>query len=361
MEQTMQLYLSKAKDLTTRFRSFSITQVSRSQNKQADALSKMAYVSFAYLTKKVLVEILPCKSIEGIEVMAVVEEEGNTWMTSIKDYLEKRNSPKRKGKGMTVKDKSKAICIVGRNLISEIHALRSPVGREKSNAVGILLVDNAHGRPNGDQSMSGVPSAQTHIASPKKKVKPITSPWPFYKWGIDICDLFPEAASKVKFLIVAIDYFTKWIEAKPIATIMGKHVIKFVRDNIVCRFSLPGEIILDNGKQFRADPFKTWCEKLSITQHFTSVKHPQSNGLVERANRSLGLLLNMDLLKETRELTTIAKEKHKMKMEWYYNLKVRITILKPEYLVYRSNEANKKEDSEKLGPNWEGPYESWKH
>ncbi|GKD08557.1 reverse transcriptase domain-containing protein [Tanacetum coccineum] len=54
------------------------------------------------------------------------------------------------------------------------------------------------------------------------------------------------------------------------------------------RFGLPGEIISDNGKQFRDNLFKDWCEKLSIRQHFISVKHPQANGLVERANRSLG-------------------------------------------------------------------------
>ncbi|GJZ53818.1 reverse transcriptase domain-containing protein [Tanacetum coccineum] len=93
---------------------------------------------------------------------------------------------------------------------------------------------------------------------------------------------------KVKFLIVAIDYFTKWIEAKPVATITGNQVKKFVWDNIVCRFGLLGEIISDNRKQFRDNPFKDWCKKLCIRQRFASVKHPQANGLVERENRSLG-------------------------------------------------------------------------
>ncbi|GKB67647.1 reverse transcriptase domain-containing protein [Tanacetum coccineum] len=83
------------------------------------------------------------------------------------------------------------------------------------------------------------------------------------------------------------DYFTKWIEAKAVATITGIQVKKFVWDNIVCRFGLPGEIISDNGKQFSDNLFKDWCEKLNITKRFASVKHPQSNGLVERANRSL--------------------------------------------------------------------------
>ncbi|GKE92954.1 reverse transcriptase domain-containing protein [Tanacetum coccineum] len=124
--------------------------------------------------------------------------------------------------------------------------------------------------------------------NPQQNLTPITSLWPFYKWGIDIVGPFPEGPGKVKFLIVDIDYFTKWIEAKAVATITGNQVKKFVWDNIVCRFGLPREIILDNGKQFHDNPFKDWCEKLCIRQCFTSVKHPQANGLVERANRSLG-------------------------------------------------------------------------
>ncbi|GJW89758.1 retrovirus-related pol polyprotein from transposon TNT 1-94 [Tanacetum coccineum] len=123
---------------------------------------------------------------------------------------------------------------------------------------------------------------------PQQELTPITSPWPFHKWGIDIAGPFPVAAGGLKFLIVAIDYFTKWIEAKAVATITGNQVKRFVWDNIVCRFGLPGEIVSDNGKQFCDNPFKDWCSRLSITQRFASVKHPQTNGLVERANRSLG-------------------------------------------------------------------------
>ncbi|GJQ92009.1 reverse transcriptase domain-containing protein [Tanacetum coccineum] len=83
------------------------------------------------------------------------------------------------------------------------------------------------------------------------------------------------------------DYFTKWIEAKAVATIIGSQVKKFVWDNIVCRFGLPGEIVSGNGKRFSDNPFKDWCDKLNITQRFASIKHPQSSRLMERANRSL--------------------------------------------------------------------------
>ncbi|GJR38367.1 reverse transcriptase domain-containing protein [Tanacetum coccineum] len=87
---------------------------------------------------------------------------------------------------------------------------------------------------------------------------------------------------------MAIDYFTKWIEEKPIATKTGSQVKRFVWNNIVCWLGLPGEIVSDNGKQFKGNPFKDWCEKLNIKQRFSSVIHPQTNGLVEIANRSLG-------------------------------------------------------------------------
>ncbi|GKF33061.1 reverse transcriptase domain-containing protein, partial [Tanacetum coccineum] len=65
---------------------------------------------------------------------------------------------------------------------------------------------------------------QVHKPVPRnlqQKLTPIISPWPFYKWGIDIAGPFLEGPGKVKFLIVAIDYFMKWIEAKPVTTITG--------------------------------------------------------------------------------------------------------------------------------------------
>ncbi|GKC17370.1 reverse transcriptase domain-containing protein, partial [Tanacetum coccineum] len=128
------------------------------------------------------------------------------------------------------------------------------------------------------------PSAKTSSAAADSHHGPVA----ILQMGIDIAESFSEGPEKVKFLIVAMDYFIKWIEAKAVATISGSQVKKFVWDNIVCRFKLPGEIVSDNRKQFSGDPFKDWCEKLNIVQRFASVKHLQSNRLVERANRSLG-------------------------------------------------------------------------
>nr|GEY56047.1 reverse transcriptase domain-containing protein [Tanacetum cinerariifolium] len=234
--------------------------------------------------------------------------------------------------------------------------------------------------------------------NPQQNLTPITSPWPFYKWGIDIVGPFLEGPGKVKFHIVAIYYFTKWIEAKPVATITGTQIKKFMWDNIVCRFGLPGEIISDNEKQFRDNPFKDWCEKLCIHQRFTSIKHPQANGLVERENRSLGkgikarldersknwleeishvLWAHRTMIKSSNRETLFSltygtkaviptfwkkkragnnEAKSKAMMEKYYNARVHNTSFKPGDLVYQSNKASHAEDGGKLGPKWEGPY-----
>ncbi|GJR04748.1 reverse transcriptase domain-containing protein [Tanacetum coccineum] len=104
---------------------------------------------------------------------------------------------------------------------------------------------------------------------------------------MDVLGPLPEPPSKIKFVIVAVDYFTKWIEAKPLAKTTEKVVKKFVWDNIVCKYGLPKIIVMDNETNFIHDPFKSWCKKLNITQINTVVAHPQANGLVERANRSL--------------------------------------------------------------------------
>ncbi|GJZ77739.1 reverse transcriptase domain-containing protein [Tanacetum coccineum] len=68
--------------------------------------------------------------------------------------------------------------------------------------------------------------------NPQQPITPITTPKPFYKWGIDIAGPFPEGPGKVKFLIVTMDYFMKWMEAKAVATITSNHVKKFLWDNI---------------------------------------------------------------------------------------------------------------------------------
>jgi transposase InsO family protein len=94
----------------------------------------------------------------------------------------------------------------------------------------------------------------------------------------------PSAQGNLKYVVVAMEYFSKWIEAKPLATITSSTVQKFFWQNIVCRFGVPKAITIDNGTQFVVETFKDFCDRIGTKIHFTSVRHLESNGLVERAN-----------------------------------------------------------------------------
>ncbi|KAK3005510.1 hypothetical protein RJ639_016069 [Escallonia herrerae] len=98
------------------------------------------------------------------------------------------------------------------------------------------------------------------------------------------------------FVIVAIDYFTKWTEAEALATITASKCEEFFWKNVVCHFGVPKILITDNGKQFDYSNFRSFCEGLSIGLRFTSVAYPQSNGQTENMNRSIlqGLKRKLD-------------------------------------------------------------------
>jgi transposase InsO family protein len=94
----------------------------------------------------------------------------------------------------------------------------------------------------------------------------------------------PPAQENLKYVVVVVKYFSKWIKAKPLATITSATVQKFFWQNIVCRFSVSKAITVDNGTQFDAETFKGFCDQIGTKIHFASVRHPKSNGLVEKAN-----------------------------------------------------------------------------
>ena len=98
---------------------------------------------------------------------------------------------------------------------------------------------------------------------------------------------FPIALSQLKFLVVGIEYFTKWVEAEPLATITEKSICTFVWRNIICRYGIPRVLISDNGKQFNNSAFKNFYSELGIKNHYSSPAHPQAKGQVKVTNRTL--------------------------------------------------------------------------
>ncbi|GKA35482.1 reverse transcriptase domain-containing protein [Tanacetum coccineum] len=280
-----------------------------------DIDAKLATHAFDHLTKKVLVKVLAERSTDQKEeVSVIVKEEEDNWMTPIIRCLAEGVWPEDKEERRALRMKINQYVLEEGLLFKKgyLAPMLRCVGTLQANyvireiqmgscgmhvgvrLVGAKAIRQGYYWPTMHRDTRSVTqkcdSCQVHAPVPRRPKTLMTSimaPWPFYQWGMDILGPLPQASGKLKFVIVAIDYFTKWIEAKPLARITGKDVKKFVWDNIVCRFGLPRVIVMDNGTQFVNDPFKGWCESLNIKQMNTAVAHLQANGLLKRANESL--------------------------------------------------------------------------
>ena len=130
---------------------------------------------------------------------------------------------------------------------------------------------------------------------PSEPLTSITSPWPFQHWGLDILGPLPIGKGQCKFIIVAVDYFTKWAEAEPLATITEQKIRNFVWRAIICRFGIPRALVSNNGKQFDNAKFRDFCAELGIKNYYSSPAHPQSNGQAEVTIRTLKAALKTKL------------------------------------------------------------------
>ncbi|XP_065631428.1 uncharacterized protein LOC136068329 [Quercus suber] len=109
--------------------------------------------------------------------------------------------------------------------------------------------------------------------------------WLFAQWGLDIVSPFPKALGNKKYLLVATDYFTKWVEAEPLANIRDVEAKKFLWRNIISRFGVPHTLISDNGLQFDNKAFRRYCCELRITNRYSTPAYPQGNGQGEVVNK----------------------------------------------------------------------------
>ncbi|RVW62186.1 Gypsy retrotransposon integrase-like protein 1 [Vitis vinifera] len=144
------------------------------------------------------------------------------------------------------------------------------------------------------QFVQRCPECQIHgdlIHVPPSELHALTSPWPFSVWGIDIIGkISPKSSSGHEFILVAIDYFTKWVEAASYARLTSSGVASFIRSHIICRYGVPHELISDRGVHFRAE-VDTLVQRYSIRHHRSTAYRPQTNGAVEAANKNIKRIL----------------------------------------------------------------------
>ncbi|KAJ0447862.1 putative nucleotidyltransferase, Ribonuclease H [Helianthus annuus] len=293
-----------------------VRKVSNNGWAEGECKGKAGWFPLGYIERRerVLASKLKARSIDELEVQDVVTEEDPNWMTPIKKFLQNNELPNDQIEAERVKIKARQYVLQGEILYKKgyLAPLLRCVGPEQSKYLVKEVHEGICGAHLGARSvvaklmnlgyfwpsmhrdtveqLKKCDACQIHSPipkSPKHDLVPITSAWPFHKWGMDIVGPFPPSKGGVKFLLVAIDYFSKWPEVKPLAKITGKQIIDFVWENIICRYGLPGVIVTDNGKQFAEKPFSLWCKEYRINQIFSSVAYPQSNGQVERTNRSI--------------------------------------------------------------------------
>ena len=143
-----------------------------------------------------------------------------------------------------------------------------------------------------DQCQRFVPN----IHQPGGVLNPLSSPWSFAQWGLDIIGPFPKAAGNKRYMLVSTDYFTKWVEAEPLANIRDADAKKFIWRNIVIRFGVPRTLISDNGLQFDSKAFRRYCCELGITNRYSTPAYPEGNGQAEAINKVIvnGLKKRLD-------------------------------------------------------------------
>jgi hypothetical protein len=121
----------------------------------------------------------------------------------------------------------------------------------------------------------------------QEPLHPIPIGSPFHQIGIDYVGPLNKTTNGNKYIIVAMDYMTKWPEAKPVKEATAQETVAFVYEDIICRHGCPGKILTDRGTHFNNQLLKGLMQKFEITHLMSTPYHPQTNGLVERFNRTL--------------------------------------------------------------------------
>ncbi|RDX84164.1 Retrovirus-related Pol polyprotein, partial [Mucuna pruriens] len=130
----------------------------------------------------------------------------------------------------------------------------------------------------------------------------LTAPWPFSMWGIDVIGpIEPKASNGHRFILVAIDYFTKWVEAASYSAVTRSVVVKFLKKghHLPLRYPIP-----HNGTNLNNKMMTELCEQFQIRHHNSTPYRPQMNGAVEAANKNIKKII--------RKMAVTYKDWHEM-------------------------------------------------
>jgi len=145
--------------------------------------------------------------------------------------------------------------------------------------------------------------------APASAVNPIIKPWPFRGWAIDLIgQIYPPSSKGHKFILVATDYFTKWVEAIPLKKVTSANMIDFVKEHIVYRFGIPQKITTDQGTMFTSGEFDEFTIGMGIKVLNSSPYYAQANGQAEAPNKGIIKLIKRKIEENLRRWHTLLSE-----------------------------------------------------
>jgi ribonuclease HI len=325
-------YLTAVRSLERQFKGFTLHHVDRAKNEEADALAKAA-ARGEVLPSDVFYHVIGMPAVRSPEGLQITNDtEGHRivnlimtkdWRAPITLFLQGYYHPSDINEAKRLKHQSRDFALIEGQLYKK--GVSQPMLKCVTETEGIQILREVHsgtcGSHTGPRALAAKVIRQgfywpaiicaanrvtrsceafqkfsPRSGNPSQFTKLIAHTWPLQRWGLDIVGPLPMAQGNLKFTFVAVEYFTKWIEARAVSTITSKTAQKFFWQNIICRFGVPSELIVDNGKQFDSQDFRDFCFSIGTKLAFSSVYHPQSNGVVERANDKIFTAIKKMLL-----------------------------------------------------------------
>ncbi|XP_042387010.1 uncharacterized protein LOC121978780 [Zingiber officinale] len=239
----LKLYAGAFEKLKASFREVLIQKIPQAENQSADELAKLA---------SSISPIVIQQSIEQVSLVAHIDRmEGltflNDWRMAIAEFLRSGATPSDREEAHLLRKRAGRFVLIGDQLYKKAFS------RSLLKCVGSEDVDYILQEEDAARTVATCLSFQKYhnfSHRPTEELKTSTVSCPFDQWGMDIVEPFPMAIGQWKFLLVAVDYFSKWVEAELLVKIIKQMVKKFIWQHIICQFGIPRPLVSDNGQQF---------------------------------------------------------------------------------------------------------------
>ncbi|GKV08871.1 hypothetical protein SLEP1_g20442 [Rubroshorea leprosula] len=367
-------YASVVNRLKSAFVHFQIDKIPRTDNHRADELSKLASSQDLNPQRSTIVEILdtPSYTDSGVECQLLsTDPSAPSWTTPLIKYLQSGELPEDQSVAKLVKRRAAHFTLLDNQLYKR--AASMPLLRCLTPYEAEYTVREVHegvcGTHIGGRTLARkllrhgyywptmVEDAQSYVKKcptcqfnaddihmPGEMLSSLSSPWPFAQWGVDLLGPFIKGKGGCTFLVVAVDYFTKWIEAKPLSTTTERKIEEFVFNSVLCN-SATGET-----------PFSLAYGTEAVIPVEIGLPSNRAGRHDDGDNERL-LRENLDLVEEVREMSRMRNMAHQSRVAKFYNKRVRARQFQVGDLVLRkAGLTNAHSRMGKLALNWEGPY-----